>query len=220
VFLFRTYFSHKIGKLTEKSDIPALIALLSHKDKSVRKRAAEGLNALRWIPETDRHQALHAIAFEDWKRAAKYGGLAKVAVVSEPSNVNGRATPNPEQFASAFLQGLTSTDSADFIVKLKWTAVKVGDYASTNISADRLDCAVSIQNAHTKAALLSRGRNFMGTPPPTSTPLTSMSQVYEKSSRAGDFPVQEVRDYLATLVEVFLALDEPSRPADNATLVT
>ncbi|MFA5255571.1 MAG: HEAT repeat domain-containing protein [Candidatus Omnitrophota bacterium] len=75
---------NEMSKLVKlgKPAIPSLIEVLRDDHYYVRKSAAETLDALRWVPQTEEEKAYYLVAKKDWTAVAKIGQPAIPSLVN------------------------------------------------------------------------------------------------------------------------------------------
>jgi len=62
-----------LGSLGSPEAINPLVRALKDPDRYVRYGAAQALQSLAWVPQTDTERAYYAIAFQDWKHVVQIG---------------------------------------------------------------------------------------------------------------------------------------------------
>ncbi len=65
-----------LGNLGSPEAINPLVRALKDPDRYVRYGAAQALQSLAWVPQTDTERAYYSIAFQDWKHVAQIGAGA------------------------------------------------------------------------------------------------------------------------------------------------
>ncbi|MDD1698058.1 MAG: HEAT repeat domain-containing protein [Methanoregula sp.] len=65
-----------LGNLGSPETINPLVRALKDPDRYVRYGAAQALQSLAWVPQTDTERAYYSIAFQDWKHVAQIGAGA------------------------------------------------------------------------------------------------------------------------------------------------
>jgi len=65
-----------LGNLGSPEAINPLVRALKDPDRYIRYGAAQALQSLAWVPQTDTERAYYSIAFQDWKHVAQIGAGA------------------------------------------------------------------------------------------------------------------------------------------------
>ncbi|HWS22138.1 MAG TPA: HEAT repeat domain-containing protein [Methanoregula sp.] len=82
-----------LGNLGSPEAINPLVRALKDPDRYVRYGAAQALQSLTWVPQTDTERAYYSIAFQDWKDVAQIGAGATGPLIEtlQDQNVTTRA---------------------------------------------------------------------------------------------------------------------------------
>jgi hypothetical protein len=92
-----------LGEIDDRRSIDALVPILEDDDQDVRLKAAEVLEHLGWIPETETEQIWNHIARQEWDELLPFSAKAVPAVIIMVNDYDRHVRRHAQEFLHQFL---------------------------------------------------------------------------------------------------------------------